>query len=378
MKSTVLGEEGFHPKKGGGALVRWRFCQLAAKRGHEVCVFAARQPGTPKKEVIEGVKIHRPIKGKPERMAANSVIGIVSRALFSIYVCLFILFHMNSDDIDGVHSASQATHWVAKLLSWRYSVPAINFVGYSPSLNSGERFSLNTLIERVNYSLFVGQAAYCRNIQVRDKIDRETSQDTDVDIIHGILNKDAIRNVSSKLPKQKTERELFENDNNIIMVFIGRLVPIKRPTKALDILNQLPKEYKLIMVGDGPELKNVKRKIDRLCLEDRVHLTGKLEHEGALRILADSDGLVLTSRSEAYPTVVFEGLILNNDVFATPVGVLPNLSHERLHVAELQRIPEQILKCEPDNACSVDERMLQDYSIKRYTDTIMNKFIELT
>jgi glycosyltransferase involved in cell wall biosynthesis len=264
-------------------------------------------------------------------------------------------------------------HWVGKILSIVYGMPLITFIGYTPSANGTFRWRPSYLRERVNFRLFMGQRVFCRSQDVASLLRDATGGS--VDVIHGILNTERVREAGelSEAERESLRRRFDFSDGERALIFVGRLVPIKNPVGALKTLASLPSDYVLLVVGDGPMDTAVREHAERAGVADRVRFAGKLPHDETLECIAWSDCLLLSSHEEAYPTAVFESLALGTDVVATPVGVLPDIEHERLHLGTLEEFPTLI----KSGTSGIDEDVLNQYSMKRYTEEILTAFEEL-
>jgi glycosyltransferase involved in cell wall biosynthesis len=107
------------------------------------------------------------------------------------------------------------------------------------------------------------------------------------------------------------------------ILFLGRLVPEKRPTLLLDALVHLPPDVQVVLAGAGPLESELR--IAAGAFGDRVRLTGWLDAEGRRSALARASALVLPSEDEAMPLAVLEALASGVPVVATPVGAVPEL-----------------------------------------------------
>lgn len=79
------------------------------------------------------------------------------------------------------------------------------------------------------------------------------------------------------------------------LVFVGRLVPIKRPDLAIKAMPDILKKFdaELSIAGIGPQEKELKQLVGELNLEKSVKFLGSVEHDKALpKLLADSDVFV--------------------------------------------------------------------------------------
>ncbi len=104
-----------------------------------------------------------------------------------------------------------------------------------------------------------------------------------------------------------------------LLVFVGRLHPIKGPDLALEALARLER-VSLVMVGGGPLENSLKQKARELGVAGRVIWAGPQPHRKVPRYLAAADALVLPSRSEGDPNAVLEALGCGRPVVAARVG----------------------------------------------------------
>lgn len=93
------------------------------------------------------------------------------------------------------------------------------------------------------------------------------------------------------------------------------------------ILEEIP-EAQFYIVGDGPQLNNIKKTIEELKLQDKVFLLG--QREDVPEILASLDILVHPSYGhEGVPQTILQALAMRKPVVATRVGSIPEVIIER-------------------------------------------------
>lgn len=111
----------------------------------------------------------------------------------------------------------------------------------------------------------------------------------------------------------------IELDNNKVnFIALGRLVAVKefsKLIKAAKVLKEKKLDFNINIIGDGPLRMNLKKLIERYDLPAEVHLLGFKQNP--YPYLKKSDVLVLTSSSEALPTVLVEAMYLDKPVIAT-------------------------------------------------------------
>jgi len=374
---VVMLTGGFYPKTGGGAYVQWELAREIARRGHVITVFTPREDGEQKYEEIDEVIIKRPFRSTPSGVDQSSPVGVITRIAYSILITLYILRWSVGRNIDLVYSSSHTLHFPAKVLKNLLGSSLIQFIGYTPSVNPEEQSLTNILylMEQVNFRFFMGDTVFCRTPEVASSL--SVTSETNVELIDGILRENKIREATSSPVVDEADDLFISEPEGRLLIFVGRLVEIKNPSKVIDVLADLPEQFRLLVVGDGPERVRLQRRIEELNVESRVDVAGRLSHEETLDRIARADDLVLTSAAEAYPTVVFEALSLSTNVFAPPLGILPHVSHPNLYLGNPDSFVKTIPETDPPDSKSVDESVLEQYSIRQYTDRMLTEFTSL-
>ncbi|MDP3764864.1 MAG: glycosyltransferase family 4 protein, partial [bacterium] len=113
-----------------------------------------------------------------------------------------------------------------------------------------------------------------------------------------------------------------------LIVSAGRLVPWKGFGALIEIMPEILKEIpeaRLIIIGDGPEYKNLKLKIQNLKLEDRIIMVGNLTREKVLEYLVAADVFALNTAYEGFSHQILEAMALGVPVVTTDSGGNPEL-----------------------------------------------------
>lgn len=112
------------------------------------------------------------------------------------------------------------------------------------------------------------------------------------------------------------------------LCFIGAFEPYKAVDVLVDAWRQvsgiLP-EARLMLAGDGPLREEIAGRVRDLGLETTVEFTGALSRPQVRDLLDKSWGLVLPSRSEGLPRVIFEAMLRSRAVVAAKVGDIPEV-----------------------------------------------------
>lgn len=101
---------------------------------------------------------------------------------------------------------------------------------------------------------------------------------------------------------------LDENKNYIFMVEIAKKILAVDP----NIL--------FLIIGDGPEMKNIENKINEYGISNNVKLLGYLSEEDLIKYMCACDIFALTSRSEGLPMVFIEAVLSGKPIITTAVS----------------------------------------------------------
>jgi glycosyltransferase involved in cell wall biosynthesis len=111
------------------------------------------------------------------------------------------------------------------------------------------------------------------------------------------------------------------DDGKCRMVFVGRIAPVKGLRVLLEALarlkDELP-ELELVLVGDGPERRDIEAVARPLA--NRVRFTGYLSQDEVAEELKEADIGILPSFAEGVPVFLMETLASGKPVIATQVA----------------------------------------------------------
>lgn len=141
-----------------------------------------------------------------------------------------------------------------------------------------------------------------------------------------------------------------------IIISAGRLVPWKGFEILIELMSDLP-DWKLVIVGDGPEYQNLKFKIENLKLKGRVRLTGGIPREELLNYLQKVRIFALNTSFESFSFQVVEAMNAGVPVITTNIG----------NLAEIIENSKEGILVEPNNKfqiLSAIEKIDQDKNLR--------------
>jgi glycosyltransferase involved in cell wall biosynthesis len=143
--------------------------------------------------------------------------------------------------------------------------------------------------------------------------------------------------------KPKSRRKEFAEP---IILFVGRLHPVKRAHLLIEAFSQLGEVYPhatLYIIGDGKELRHLVALAKKLKLDKHVQFLGFQSHEKVFDMMRQSDMIVLPSKMEGSPRVLIEAMMLKVPIVATNVpGIRDVLRHSETGHLLARATPEDL------------------------------------
>ncbi|EMA38700.1 glycosyltransferase [Halobiforma nitratireducens] len=119
----------------------------------------------------------------------------------------------------------------------------------------------------------------------------------------------------------------YDHDYDYDFVWVGRFSEEKAPVRFVDALialeNRGDREFRAVMVGDGPLRSEVEKRLESHGLRERVDLPGWVGDP--LAYYRRSPTVVLTSRRDALPLVLLEAMATGLAPIVPPVGSIPDV-----------------------------------------------------
>jgi len=125
-------------------------------------------------------------------------------------------------------------------------------------------------------------------------------------------------------PVKNNIREKYSiNNNEKLLLFTGRLVPLKNLPFLIRTLAEVVTErenVKLLIVGEGPLEKQTRAWVRKLKVEGRAIFTGRVRNEELPQYYSVADIFVMSSTYENFPNAILEAMSCELPIVATRVG----------------------------------------------------------
>ncbi|MBN1266396.1 MAG: glycosyltransferase family 4 protein [Anaerolineales bacterium] len=306
---VVMVSHGFLPRVGGIESLLGALTPELQRRSLDVIVFTRRLPGTEAFEYVDGVPVYRLPAPGPKPVAS----------LIFALAALWKIGKLSPDLIHAHEFISPAT--VAVLSRLLFKIPFLLTPHLSGRIGDVQKMKGKFLGE-FRFRVLCKYAAMFHVISA--EIDEELAE-TGIPAGKRILVKNGV-NLISFFPldneaKHHLRRQMGLDKYDQILLFSGRLVPMKRPDLLLEIWPEIHSRYPdaaLVVIGEGPLERQV-------ASADLRGLLYKGSQRNVLPFLQTADILLIPSDSEGLPMTLLEGMACGLAVIATKVGGIPEV-----------------------------------------------------
>jgi len=142
-----------------------------------------------------------------------------------------------------------------------------------------------------------------------------------------IINNPCNEEIIKKLSMKKDDNIVIEINKNTI-ISVGRLETHKHHELLIAVYKLLLQDFprlNLLIIGEGPERKNIEKTIEKLGIKDRVQLPGRVQNPFYYLVRA---GLYVScSESEGFPNALLEAMacslpVVSSDCLSGPREIL--------------------------------------------------------
>lgn len=132
---------------------------------------------------------------------------------------------------------------------------------------------------------------------------------------------------SAKVPDedlQELKSRLKKSSDDTFLITVSRLVRKNAISDIISALAYLPRNIKLLILGDGPLASVLKYQASELKVSDRIQFLGHISHDHMPPYLQISDIFVRPSLSEGLGNSFLEAMAAGLPVIGTNVGGIPD------------------------------------------------------
>jgi rhamnosyl/mannosyltransferase len=309
----------FYPVVGGIETYAYNLAKGLVDAGQTVKVYTARVPGWPRRQVWQGIDVHR-FRAIARPFSYPFMPGIIPALAHGN--CDILHAHINSPMT--VDFTAFASRLVGTPLVITYHADAV----YTDIAEKAPAFR-----GWLNQAYWLSRhlaAGIARHLIVTSPIYLESSRFLQryrhkISVVPPCV--DPFFLVSPQ-DTASAKQNLGYAANDLLVLFVGRLVPYKGLRTLLRAFRHVRKRIRsaqLAIVGSGPEQPVLEQLANQLGLADAVRFVGTLSRPRLREAYSACDLFVLPSlsRSEAFGIVLLEAMARGKPVVATHVGGIP-------------------------------------------------------
>lgn len=197
---------------------------------------------------------------------------------------------------DIVHAHLFPPLYIISLISIFYPKKSFVFTEHNTS-NNRRKLTFFKLIERFIYNNF--DLITCISKGTKENLEAWIGKRSNIILLYNSIN---LKNINKAKPSQLN---FFSEGNNVILTMVGSFNNNqKRQQDIIKALPLLPKNYKLLLIGDGPKKVEYENLVEDLQLSDRVIFLGR--RKDVYEILKSSDYGIIASEWEGFGLVALE------------------------------------------------------------------------
>ena len=172
-------------------------------------------------------------------------------------------------------------------------------------------------------------------------------------------------------------------DEGSYLLYLGRLVPEKRPELLIKAYKKLDTDKRLVIAGGGSDTSGFERSLHELASDDgRILFTGFVSGEPLEELYSNAYAYVLPSDVEGMPMSLLEAMAYGRCCVTSDVPECADvlggagLTFEKGSAADLERVLEEIL-ANPAEAARLGEAALKRVSATYDWDSVVERTLAL-
>ena len=355
MKVLMLSWE-YPPRVVGGiARVVKELSEKLQLEGQDVTVVTYKEGDTPYFEVEEtGVKVYRVDN---YMIRPNNFIDWIMQLNFNLITEVNKLIQ-SGETFDVIHAHDWLTAYAAKTLKESYNIPLVSTIH---ATEAGRNGGIQTEMQR-----YINDTEWMLTYESSEVIVNSNFMKNDIQRIFG-LPFEKIKVIPNGIDLKKFDgikkdyefRRRFAGDNEKIILSLGRLVFEKGIQHLIYSMPKILSNYndvKLVIVGKGGMINELKQITVNLGIQDKVYFTGYMAGDDVQKMYKVSDVAVFPSTYEPFGIVALEAMLGGTPTVVSDIGGLN----------EIVKHGETGLKSYAGNANSIADsvtQLLYDYDL---------------
>lgn len=313
MKNILMINYEYPPLGGGGGVFNKHLAESLSQR-HRVTVITSRFDQQPAFQVVNGVELLRvPVTLRSDPNAA-SLVSMLSFFPSSLWAGIKLLGQRHFDIIHSMFAVPSAPSGV--ILSKLHGKPhMLSILGgdiYDPSKKlSPHRTPL--LGHATGAVMRNSHGVISLSGDIQQRAHKHYRVDREIDVIH--------LGIPKPLYKRLHRADFGFREDDLLLVTVGRLVSRKAVYELIEAIRHLDNpRVKLIVIGDGPQSRQLKQHAAALEVHRQVYFLRDLDDGTKFGVMELSDIFVSASRHEGFGLVFLEAMAVGLPVVSYDSG----------------------------------------------------------
>ena len=300
-----------YPTVGGSGVVATELGKMLAEKGHEIHFISSSLPFRLNK-MYHNIYYHQ---------VEVSQYSVFQYPPYDIALSSKMAEVIKREELDLLHVHYAIPHAVCAILAKQMSGRDVKIVttlhgtditvlGYDSSLTDSIRFGIEQSDAVTAVSESLRQETY-------DVIQANKS----IEVLYNFIDE----RIYHKVDSSHLREEYGIKQDEKIVIHVSNFRSVKRVPDVVKAFHYLAKKVpaKLLLVGDGPEMRNVTKLVDDLQIKDKVLFLGKQENLEELYSI--SDLMLLLSEKESFGLVALEAMACGVPCIGTNIGGIPEV-----------------------------------------------------
>jgi N-acetyl-alpha-D-glucosaminyl L-malate synthase BshA len=300
-----------YPTYGGSGIVATQLASLLAARGHE---------------------IHLISHGMPVRLGRH----LPNLYLHEVPSFAYSLFHQQPYALSLASCLAEVTEEAGlNLYHAHYAIPHAVAAHLAREMLPHRKIGLVTTLHGTDITLVGGDPSYymitkfaidrsdavtCVSNYLRDETVRRFETKRPIDVIYNFVTDEFVQSTSTLVAST-----LLAPSSVPILAHVSNFRPVKRAPEVVRVFAEVRKRMpaRLILVGDGPDMPNVRDVARQLGVMNDILLLGN--QESLQDILVHADIFLMPSENESFGLAALEAMACRTAVLASRIGGLPEV-----------------------------------------------------
>ncbi len=320
-------------------------------RGHEVEVlsFMEEQPGDPEYVIREDLPSER-----------NDLLQLLTYRRIKEF----------AEDKDVIHSYNRVFDPSVGMLRNTPTVATINNYLYDyPRQVPGKDRNPALPPYRRAYNYFCRRAI--------DRMNALTTLSTDVKEFYGDCFRTDIEVIPNMYDPGFPESNSVETDENELL-YVGTLRKHKGVGELIEQMTEVPEQFHLRVVGDGPRMKNLEQKVRKLELGGRVNFEGFVDHSDLPQYYERANIFIHPGQwSDPFNRTLIEAMQMETPIIATNRGGAKDALIDEQLVSKVEEVPSRIKDLDRGRVIRNQNKELKSYNPESVTDEYLEVYRDI-